>query len=501
MNCDRAFLLVGVARSGTTSLTRLLDTASNSCCVVEPYPNLNVETRLMMEGRLEGVHGVLSRTVIQRIREQLMFNKGVVYGEKDVTYAPFITHIFQEQPCQFVFIHRDGRDVVRSLINWHDQKFGTVYRECRETGNLNSTSILSAANLPIALDSSDYSRPRPALGTPLDLEWPNLTRAEMCAYYWATVNELYLEQFAKIPQDAWIDIDYTCPNPEAVMNVANFLGLKGLESDVVSEMLAGRINSLKDRGQSEENGYPKWTEWDGGMRRRFDRFAAGAMARMGYYRVQAERWRPAGYGEVWKLQTADIAWYEWMYDGRRRMHEDMLSWIESLEPCDHIGSITDFGCGRGVGYSEAFREKRYIGVDISQENIHWCQENRCVSQHSYICADFITEAMPEKTDLVFSSGTIDNCYDIDEYLAAMVRNAKKWIYLTCYRGWFPDLPEHVYRYNSEQCCFYNDVSLPRVLKRLRELGCFDISAVPLRTGNPDIPFETRIIARVANDGF
>lgn len=490
------FLLVGVARSGTTSLARLLDQASNGTCAVEPSPNLNVETRQMMEGRLLDPHTALFSTVIRRIRDHLKQGTGI-YGEKDVTYAPFIPAIYHELPCRFVYIYRDGRDVVRSLINWHDRKFGSVYRECREIGDLNFSAVTAAANLPVHLDTSDYSRPRPPKDTPLHVEWPTLSRAEMCAYYWATVNDLYLDQLARIPSESWIGIDYTSPTPQAVFQVADFLGLDGLEEGVVSSMLNRRINSLSDRGESAAVAYPGWPNWDGGVRRKFDRFAAGTMERLGYYKEHAERWKPAGFGEFWKRQTSDTAWYEWMYEGRQSMHEDMIAWVKSRDGVgDSINSLIDFGCGRSVGYSYAFRLKRYIGVDISAENIRWCQQNRDTEKHRYLCADFITEEMPEKADLVFSSGTIDNCYDIDEYVAAMVRNANKWIYLTCYRGWFPNLPEHVYRYNSEHACFYNDVSLPRLLQRLQQLGCTEISALPLRTGSRDIPFETRVIARV-----
>lgn len=497
MDACNAFLLAGVARSGTTSLARILDQASNGCCVVEPSPNLNVATRLMMEGRLPDPLGELSRTVVGRLKAHVGNRQGI-YGEKDVTYAPFIRMIYEQTGCRFVFCHRDGRDMVRSLINWHERKFGSVYRECSEIGNLNTAAISSAANLSIGLDTSDYSRPRPAQGSPEDVEWESWNRAEMCAYYWSTVNELYLCEFANLPASAWIAVDYTAPTVDSVLKVAQFLGLEGLDRVNVQHSLDRRINSLEDRGEKADGGYPKWTEWDGGMRRRFDQRAASTMHRLGYYRDEAERWRPASYGKVWSQEMADTAWYEWMYNGRKRMHEDMLAWIGTLEnTSDRIDSVMDFGCGRAVGYSTSLQNKRYLGIDISRENITWCLKNRDTSRHSYICADIIRDQLPEKADLVFSSGTIDNAYDIDQYLAAMVRNSNKWIYLTCYRGWFPSIAEHLYRYDENHGCFYNDASLPQLLARLQKLGCSIVSAVPLATGNRDIPFETRIIAKKA----
>jgi hypothetical protein len=496
MEACGSFILAGVARSGTTSLARILDQASNGCCMVEPSPNLNVATRLMMEGRLEDPRRELSRTVVGRLKAHLAQPQGI-YGEKDVTYAPFIRMIYEETGCRFVFCYRDGRDVVRSLINWHDKKFGSVYRECAEAGDLNSAAISAAANLLIGLDTSDYSRPRPPEDSPAYIEWESWSRPEMCAYYWSTVNELYLKELGRLPPSAWISIDYTAPSVEAVLQVARFVGLEGLEGEAVQGALDRRINSLQDRGEKAERVYPKWTDWDGGLRRRFDQRASVAMASLGLYRNESERWKPPSYGKVWSQEMANHAWYEWMYNGRKAMHDDMLAWIHTLEDTpDRINSVIDFGCGRAVGYSTSLQNKRYLGVDISKENIAWCQQNRDTSRHAYICADVIVDELPEKADLVFSSGTIDNAYDIDQYLAAMVRNSRKWIYLTCYRGWFPNIPEHLYRYDENHGCFYNDASLPRIMEQLEKLGCCVVSAVPLKTGNRDIPFETRIVAKL-----
>ncbi len=40
------YFILSCARSGSTSLARILDTAGNGACVCEPVPNLNVESRL-----------------------------------------------------------------------------------------------------------------------------------------------------------------------------------------------------------------------------------------------------------------------------------------------------------------------------------------------------------------------------------------------------------------------------------------------------------------------
>lgn len=491
----RCFFILSCARSGSTSLARILDTAKNGLCAVEPMPNLNRETREMMEGRISNPMAVLESTVLPRVLE--MLGKAEVYGEKNVTYGPFIQYLYEALKCKFVFMKRDGRDVVTSLINWHEKKFGSVYRECKETGNLSEAAIKASANLQVHWDTSDYSRPRPSRGDPLYDEWDDLTRAEMCAYYWSTINELYLDRLQQLPDNAWITVDYTSPRLEDIEKIAEFCGLKGLDKEGVRNMLHQKINSLQDRGASADDFYPNWKDWDSGMRRRFDRIASKTMYRLGYYKLDGGNWLPAGYGNWWREHNGGLEWYTWMYNSRRKMHHDLVHWVNQKEhQGDEILSIADFGCGLGVGYCDDFAEKRYIGIDLSEKNVQWCNENRKNPGHRYCAMDFIAKPLEEQVDLVCSSGTIDNGYDFDAFLISMVQSSKKWIYLTLYRGWFPDLKEHKYHWSDEHLCFYTDGSPKRIRETLAQLGCSEIIIEPVPTGRQDIPFETRVIARV-----
>lgn len=276
----RCFFILTVARSGSTSLARILDTAANGCCAVEPSPNLNVESRLAMDGRLADTGDVVRRLVVPRVVKALAQHE--VYGEKNLTYGPFIGDLHEQLGCRFVLIKRDGREVVRSLMDWHDRMFGSVYRECRDPGRLAPRARQAAAGLLLHLDTSDYARPRPRPGAGLYDEWDDLSREEMCAWYWATVNDLYADALGALPADAWTGIDYTRPTADDVLRVAEFCGLEGLDRAAVESMLAQRINSLADRCGNGEARYPKYGAWGPQLRRRFDEIAGAAMARLGY---------------------------------------------------------------------------------------------------------------------------------------------------------------------------------------------------------------------------
>jgi len=496
---EKIFFIVGCGRSGTTSLCRILDSATNASCLLEPSPNLNCESRDMMEGRYDRPFQLVAETVVNRAATVL--DSGMIYGEKNVTLGPFIPHLYRLSKCKFVYVHRDGRDVVRSLIDWHNRMFGTIYRECKEIGELSDRAKQAQASLPIEKDSSDYSRPRPGPDDIWYERWEDFTRLEMCAFYWSRINDLYLNQLEAIPKEDWVAISYTSPGGSDILAITQYLELEGFNLEGIELMLGTRVNSLKDR-IDESNFFHRWPEWDPVDRVRFENIAGRTMQRLGYYPEGYVRYCPPNYGDWWKQNEGGFEWYQWMYDSRKSAHDDFLNFVKSLDSTEGVvESLLDVGCGLAVGYADAdvFADRRYVGMDLSGKEAEWCRQNHPNQKHAYITGDVIQEQPEEKFDVVFSQGTIDNSYDMDAMLRAMVSCSKGWIYLTAYRGWFPDLPEHRYTWSEDTTCFYNDISPEIVREVLESLGCSNIEITPLdmgdREGNP-IRYETRIVARV-----
>lgn len=493
MSEHKPFFILSCARSGSTSLARILDTATNGCCVVEPAPNLNYETRLAMEGRLEDPVGALNRTVVPRVRAGLETFE--IYGEKNLTYGPFIRHLHELLGCRFIYQKRDGRDVVRSLMDWHDTMFGSIYRECQDPGDLSPRALAKAATLPVHLDTSDYSRPRPSPADSLYFSWSSLTRFEMCAYYWAKINDLYLDELRQLPGEAWMELDYTSPDVESVLRSAGFLSLLGVERDRVDEMLAGRINSTTDR-VGEGRVFPSWPDWDGGLRRQFDAIAGDAMIRLGYRKTTATRWKPPGFAAASPRQLdPDRLAHERQTLTRSR--QGAIEWIHARAAAgDRIESVADFGCRLDLGASEALAGVRCIGFDFDQSAIDFHRETDAATRSEYRCFDFELEPASREFDLVISIGTIDSCWDVDVFLDAMIRVARGWIYLTCEQGWLPDLAEHRYSWSERDGSFRNAVSPARIREHLALRNCTGIVIEPTRSDRRDLPSGTRIIARV-----
>ncbi len=482
------FFVLSSARAGSTSFARILDCAENGCCLTEPTPNLNAETRLAMEHRLDDIDRAVADLVVPRVNQ----TTDEVHGEKNVTYGPFIRSLHRQLDARFILLTRDGRDVVRSLMDWHNQMFGTVYREAPSPGSLAHRARDSAGALPVHLDTSDFARPRPQPGDPMYDRWLDASRFEMCCWYWARIYDLYLDELDRVPNEHWHTVDYTAATAEHILDAARFVGLRGLNADTIDKMREARINSLQDRVE-EEPQFPDWTSWDGQQRRQFAAIAGHTMERLGYWSNTATRWKPRDFGTCWNDKAADVEWYRWMFDGRRRMHEDAIAWVNAQGA---TRSVMDFGCGVGEGYCEAFADRAYIGVDIAEKSIAWAQTNRTNPIHRYTCRDFIADPPHREADIVMSSGTIDNAYDPEAYIDAMIAAARESIYFTCYRGWFPDLEEHTFMWSSDHGCFYTDLSAMRLREHLERRGCRDIVVEPRATGRTDIPYETRVTARV-----
>ena len=278
------YFILSCARSGSTSLSHILHTGTNGSCICEPSPNLNIETRKAMDGKFNKREKsqLIHKLIGPRVNQHK--SSAIIYGEKNVTYAPFIQELYEAFDCKFIFLKRDGREVVRSLINWHNEKFGDIYLECKDPGQLSPVARSARKKMGNRLDTSDYSRPRPGPNHRAHKEWGNLSRLEMCAWYWSHINELYLDNLQKIPRDRWIEIDYSNTREQKVLEIEksfDFLGLQGFDANRVKNMLGTQINSLEYRGHASGR-FPHLKEWEENQIKQFERLALKTMIRLGY---------------------------------------------------------------------------------------------------------------------------------------------------------------------------------------------------------------------------
>ena len=466
-----------------------LKLAPGTCCRVEPAPNLNIESRDLMEGRLADPYAPLIRHVCPRVAEGLQGAE--VYVEKQISFIPFMEHLAELMPCKFVVTRRDGRDVVASLINWHNQMFPIIYQECAEKAELSERAreVLASQD---GLDPFDYSLPRPPAGDPWRERWNALSRFEMVSWYWAHVNSLLLEQMDKLDPSRYIVVDYTAPTASDIRRVYEFLELDGFDEDVVTKLLQRRVNSLADRVDDVPR-FPRWRDWTRLQQQRFLDIAFGMMSRLGY--MPPTRPAPEAFGDWWREDRHDEKWYEDIYQYRKPLHETFRRWIEAVQ--DTVGtieSVVEVGCGIAREHTPELDNRRYVGIDLAERVIEHNLRQNVNERHSFICADIIASAPAVKADLVFAQATIDNVYDMDAFLRAMARMTDKVLYVANYRGYFPGLTDHRYAWDPKTQLFFNDLSPRKARQVLRQEGFKTVTVFAQETHRGDIRAETVVIA-------
>jgi hypothetical protein len=96
----------------------------------------------------------------------------------------------------FVFIHRDGRDNVSSMIDgWrHDGHFGLA-------------KLLGPSPEPVAINGGEFDEWAFFL-PPGWRDYNHASLEEVCAYQWLTANRMALDAARDIPPERWIQLRY-----------------------------------------------------------------------------------------------------------------------------------------------------------------------------------------------------------------------------------------------------------------------------------------------------
>ena len=204
------------------------------------------------------------------------------------------------------------------------------------------------------------------------------------------------------------------------------------------------------------------------------------------------------YGKTWK--DRDNEWYSALFDGTPLVHENF---IEFLKGKKDIKTVLEVGCGTGIypiKFNNLFYNAKYTGVDISEKAIAYCKKN---SQFEFICGDFLKVQLHQNFDLVFSHAVIDHVYDIDLFLSKLVKASNKYVYVSSYRGYFPDLNKHRMNWRDDDGCYYNDLSVSQIRKILLENGLSEEEFVtrPQKSGQKNKQLELETVIEINKKNF
>jgi hypothetical protein len=175
--------------------------------------------------------------------------------------------------ARFVFIHRDGRDNVSSMMDG--------WRHGRSDGGFGLAKFFGPFPEPVAIHDGEFREWHFFLPP----GWRAYNRArleEVCAFQWVSANRLALEARAAIPDKQWIELRYEDIFERPVDMFREVFERLGLPFDGA---MRERCASLVDRPTSLVKGGPRKEKWKAHNQEAIERILPAIrpmMQRLGY---------------------------------------------------------------------------------------------------------------------------------------------------------------------------------------------------------------------------
>lgn len=244
-------------------IARTLDLHPHVVAHHEPDPPLNLEAYLKWSQRK-------SRAWIARrlARKRMALVEraqrgGLQFVESSHWLSHLIAELDQVFEGRFVFLHRDGRQFVRSGLerDW--------YRPLSASARL-KTSMRRVSGVPIGNTSRDHR-----LDPPAQLHG----RLVKIAWLWAEINGAVLEQLRAVPADRVFRLGVEDLDADRLTRLLQFIGVEaeGEWSEAMLSLAGGRPNRTEAfQGEAGEL-------WEADNVALFDSVAGEMMRALGYY--------------------------------------------------------------------------------------------------------------------------------------------------------------------------------------------------------------------------
>jgi len=162
----------------------------------------------------------------------------------NVMRVPYLHRLFPQ--AKFLFIHRDGRDNISSLMEgW------------RFKGHFGLTQFLGPAPEEVRINDGEFHEWSFFL-PPGWRDYNQSSLEEVCAFQWSTANRMALEAKAMIPEAQWVQLRYEEIFQQPVEMFRH--AFEQLELEFTPE-LRKRCETLNRRPTSIVSGAPKAAKW------------------------------------------------------------------------------------------------------------------------------------------------------------------------------------------------------------------------------------------------
>lgn len=272
------FFGCGTGRCGTMTLANLLNAEAGVACLHEGRFRLREEQGeqwlpfLTLQNLQAYLAPQAAPEILQRARAgmpALRQARGLrLLGDIAYNYSPFVAALRETFPAaRLVFIHRDGREFVRS-----------AYTD--ETPDPTPVGWLDEGRSPTRLERFvALGRLRPREIDPEAAAWPSLPPIERNAWLWAETNRIILGAIESWPAEQvfWLRFESFVAQPlEMYRRLRKFLGIEAGEPEALRSLLDQPIN------RRARKILPPVLEWSEDLNQRFAAYADAMMRRLGY---------------------------------------------------------------------------------------------------------------------------------------------------------------------------------------------------------------------------
>jgi hypothetical protein len=160
---------------------------------------------------------------------------------------PYLHRLFPK--ARFVFIHRDGRDNISSMMDG--------WRKGRVDGGFGLTQFFGPSPDPVAINDGEFHEWHFFL-PPGWRAFNHASLEEACSFQWISANRMALEAKKTIPADQWIQIRYEDILEHPVDSLREVFAMLGIPFD---EALQAHCASIDRRPTSIVSGPPSRQKW------------------------------------------------------------------------------------------------------------------------------------------------------------------------------------------------------------------------------------------------
>jgi hypothetical protein len=187
---------------------------------------------------------------------------GSIYVESNLGYyglLDVIPEVFDRYKA--IYIVRDGRDWVRSTMNW-----GEVYGK-------KGIRKLFAHKWPTAKELPD---------DPFSERWNSLSKFEKLCWAWTNLNEFALNSVAKNTDIQVTQFEKIFLGVQKYQYLGDLIAFATAHLDIDPGSLANTSGWLEKKIHKSSNDFPGWGDWSKNQKGQFERICGPLMEKLGY---------------------------------------------------------------------------------------------------------------------------------------------------------------------------------------------------------------------------